>query len=166
MRKHKLNLAIVWAAGFCVAFSIGLYIFWSVYPSRPLIKQEPTPFKLVDGINVAPQGGAISYDYNYCKFTDLQAVVDKKFIDTKSGLIFQSTDTSTVLEKGCGHVHREISIPRTLPPSEYTLDITATYYVNPVQGDEVVHNHTEPFTVVRSAEGAYGDSTNGGITPQ
>jgi len=162
MTEHKKERAIkIYIYGLLTfaSFALLLVTFWTFYTPK-LIEQSPKPFPLV-GSHTAEQGGTITYEYNYCKFTDKQAVVTKQFVD---GLIFQSQDTATVLEQGCGHVHRDIAIPKTLPPGTYYLKITATYHINPIRDEKVV-NATEKFTVTRAAIGAYGDASNDYITP-
>jgi len=140
----KRTLAYMSISTLIISFGlIAMIIFWLTYTPK-LIYQSPKPFPMVDGIKVAKQGGVLSYEYSYCKYTDIQATVSKQFID---GLIFQSEDTSTTLYKGCGHVHRQIHIPETLPPGVYHLHIIANYKINPIREVKVI-NDTEEFTVI------------------
>jgi len=130
---------------------IGLLVYWNVNDPK-LIEQSPKPFPLLDEDKIVKQGGHISYEYDYCKYTDLQPTINKQFVD---GLIFQSEDIGTILDKGCGHVHREINIPETLPPGSYHVLIRAIYKPDlskdlRVGREIIVTNETEEFRVVKS----------------
>jgi hypothetical protein len=142
LKKEKLSIYFVYIVLTLASAALLLVAFWMFYPYKT-ITQEPKPFKLV-GSNVTTQGGVISYEYSYCKYTDKQATVSKQFVD---GLTFQSEDIATVLDKGCGHVHRQINIPETLPPGEYKMRIIAVYDMNPLRQIEIV-NETEEFKVL------------------
>lgn len=140
-RKEKIIKIYIYGILSLSTIALVVMVYWSFWPYKTIV-QSPKPFNLV-GNDYADQGGTISYEYDYCKFTDVKATVSKQFVD---GLIFQSEDVSTVLEEGCGHVHREIKIPKTLPAGKYKLKITATYKVNPIRSI-IIDNETEWFYV-------------------
>ena len=139
--KHLIYAIFGYGTLALMTGSLLLVAFWMFYPYKT-ITHSPQPYKLYSDTVV--QGGYVAYDYSYCKYSDVPETVSKQFVD---GLIYQSSDIPTLVPMGCGKVHKEINVPRTLPAGKYQLVTTAVFRVNPIR-DITVITKTEWFTVV------------------
>jgi hypothetical protein len=143
-----VRLAVFAYGTLASAFALlALLLFWRFYPYVVVTYRQDT-FRIVEASKSAPQGGALSYEYDYVKYMAAPVTVSKQFVD---GLIFQSDSPVTVRPVGSGHVHCQIPIPQTLPPGTYKLRITAVYQVNPIRTITITHD-TEFFTVTAHAK--------------
>jgi hypothetical protein len=141
-QKHII-LAVFAYLTLTLAFvSLAVVVFWLFWPYK-VIEYPKKPFAIVEASKTAPQGGVLSYEYDYTKFMDVSVAVDKQFVD---GVIFQCDSETTRKPVGTGHVHAEIPIPETLPPGTYKLRIIARYQVNPLRVVTET-NETATFTV-------------------
>lgn len=156
-RKHLLSIFAFGTLALMAATMIVIG-YWSLAPYKT-IDFNNLPYKTEKTLYT--QGEHTYYVVDYCKYTDVAPKLDKKFVD---GLIFEALETRAVLTMGCHRVAIPLQIPRTLPPGEYHLEIVLTYSVNPIR-DIVKTNESNKFIVTRNADGAYGDTSNGGITP-
>jgi len=90
-------------------------------------------------------GETLEYHLNYCKHTDVRPSVRRTLVD---GQVITLADIpSTSLPKGCGvTLISNVTIPLTLNPGEYYLDVIAEYQVSFFR-TERVHYRTEYFKV-------------------
>jgi hypothetical protein len=121
--------------------------YWQFYPYKTITK-EPLPMAIVKGYETVRQGDWVVYEYNYEKYTDVIPKVSRQFVD---GLIFESTDMSTHVNKGSGHVHVAVPIPMTLPPGRYRIRVNIEYQMNPIR---TISNADETcdFTVISATD--------------
>jgi hypothetical protein len=146
-KPHRFTRFVVYGALVSLFLTLLTFAFWQFYPYN-VIKQTPTPWKIVEIGKTARQGGALSYEYDYTKYIDVPVDVTKQFRD---GLIFEAVSPTTHKSVGSGHVHAEFQIPMTLPPGKYTLRITAIHHINPIR-DITIISDTETFTVLPSVD--------------
>lgn len=137
--KNKHIIAFVAMLGSSLVFL--LFMFWWVFPYKTLeIKQ---PYYVVN--KTVHQGEVLQYGIEYCKYTDVQSVVRRQFVD---GIIYATPEITANLKKGCGKAINTITIPHNLPVGDYYLDITIDYQMNPIRN--IIHNaKTEMFSVIK-----------------
>lgn len=115
--------------------------YWAVYPYKPLvIKNNPMPTyeKQVRA------GDFLSYDVDYCKNTELPALVTRAFVDD---VVFASPQIISDNEKSCRKHTVKIMIPN-IPPGKYFVRITYTYEVNPIRSVTVTA-YTQNFEIIK-----------------
>jgi len=87
----------------------------------------------VDQVETEP-GGVFLYGLDWCKYTHTTTEVLYTWVEE---LVFveplKDPATDEVDDPGCGLVQVPVTVPQTLPPGEYYLDVTFKYRVNPVQ---------------------------------
>lgn len=132
----------------CVASALlfGLLAFWQFYPYK-VVETYPKPYKIVYPVDkTVRQGGYITYQFKYNKYTDKTAQLNRQFVD---GLVFnvEGQQQPTIFGVGSGIARAQIHVPETLPPGRYKLRIIATYELNPIR-DFVNESETEFFTVM------------------
>jgi hypothetical protein len=129
--------------------------FWLLYPYKTI------EFKgdYVTGKTQYVQGEKTYYLVKYCKYTTARAEIVKDFVD---GLVFTVDSPQAILTLGCREQQVPMTIPDSLPPGKYQLRNTVTYFVNPIRNISVTH-YSNWFHVSRVPEGAYGDSSTGGV---
>jgi len=90
-------------------------------------------------------GETLEYHLDYCKYTDIRPSVRRTLVD---GQVITLADIpSTSLPRGCGvTLISNVTIPLTLNPGEYYLDVIAEYPVSFFR-IERVHYRTEYFKV-------------------
>lgn len=159
LKKHALSLFAFGTLGL-VFVTIIVIGFWVFVPYQTITFNNDPVYEL-NKLEIR-QGETVSYSIDYCKYTDAIPTVKKIFED---GIVFVSEDTRAILGIGCHKQSIPLYIPMTLPPGRYRLGIELTYKVNPIINDRQKH-YSNWFTVLRSDTGAYGDSTNDGVTPQ
>ena len=131
-------------------FAIGLGImtvltilFWLTYPYKPLVFNDSVfPIKN----KIVRQGGTLTYVSDYCKNTNLSAVITRTFTN---GLVFIVPAVTSYRPVGCQVINVVVSIPVELPPGKYFLQNLYSYQVNPLRTVVVAHN-TEEFEVVEA----------------
>jgi hypothetical protein len=132
-------------------------VYWLVFPYKTIEFKAPYQTEKTTYV----QGDHTYYTVNYCKFTTAKAGIVKEFVD---GLVFTVDSPQAILPVGCREMQVPMTIPDSLPPGRYQLRNTVTYFVNPIRSISITH-FSNWFTVRRSADGAYGDSTNNGNSP-
>lgn len=123
--------------------TLSVCIFWLFYPYKTVVK-SPSPMPIVKGYETVRQGEVLVYEYDYVKYTTVVPTVHRQFVD---GLIFDSTDITTHLEPGVGHVHVAVPIPYTLPPGKYHLRVFTDFRMNPLRVISAADN-TRDFIVL------------------
>jgi len=90
-------------------------------------------------------GETLKYHLDYCKYIDIRPTVTRTLVD---GQVITLADIpSTNLPKGCGvTLMSDVTIPLTLNPGEYYLDVTAEYNVSLFRTERVQYR-TEYFRV-------------------
>lgn len=123
--------------GFIIIF-VSLLIYWQYWP-----------YKTMDAkfILITPQvkaGERVEYEFEYCKFTDLSAVIVKQIINDT---VVHLTPITSNQAKGCGNMIASAKTPEYLPPGKYKLRITTIYKMNPVR-EISVSSETEEFEII------------------
>jgi len=139
LRTHYLPILGYLALAFMGGCLIIAYI-WLFCPYKTI--EFNSDFKMAK--TVYTQGEETFYTIDYCKYTDVNPVIKKKFID---GIIFTAENNSAQLAKGCRVQAVPILIPDTLPVGKYKLEVELVYKVNPVRNINIVH-YSNWFTVV------------------
>lgn len=102
-----------------------ILIFWATFPYKTVdLKaiEVKTP-------KVSP-GQTLMYELDYCRYTDTQAIVSRRFVD---GIIYSMPDIMGSNPKGCAKRTIGVQVPEGLVPGEYYLQVTNTYHVNPIR---------------------------------
>ena len=120
-----------------------LFLFWWIYPYKPLVVKQP--YQIVNEESSLKQGDVLKYQIDYCKYTNIQSIVRRQFVD---GIIYATPEITANLKKGCGLAINTITIPENLPPGTYYLTIEVTYKINPIR--EISYDlKTEKFVVTK-----------------
>jgi hypothetical protein len=140
-KKDKLiTLATFVSLGISFLFLI-LLIVWSVYPYRPLVVNNH-PYPVLT--RQVKQGGILIFEMDYCKYTDNEVTISRRFID---GLIYTVSNLTAYNPRGCRKVLITEDIPQNLPSGEYVMSFNYTYEVNPIRRVTVTA-HTQKFEVI------------------
>lgn len=129
-------------ASFILIFIIwAIFMFWWIYPYKTFILNRP--YRILTPL--VEQGGLFIYEIDYCKYTEVDANVNRKFVD---GLEYVMPEIKPNFEKGCYIKIQTIKIPENLPPNTYHLKIQVDYKMNPIR--TITHKIiTTNFTVVK-----------------
>lgn len=119
-------------------------LFWPVktlvitnFSASNEVKTQQDSYKL---------GQSIGYILNYCKYSTYPVTVTRTLID---GQQITLTDHGGYLALGCHSTLVETAtIPETINPGRYYLDVNVQYRINPFRTSDV-HYHTNYFTVSR-----------------
>ena len=146
-RKYPLT----WFAAIALVATVGMILtlmYWQFWP-QDIVETYPTPYKIVYPTNkIIKQGDVLVYELKYNKETDLVPIVYRQFVD---GLVFNVSDNTSVLtQAGRGTARVQITVPETLPPGKYHLNIKAVYQLNPLR-TYTDTNNTEEFTIIENS---------------
>jgi hypothetical protein len=131
-------LALVYVT-FASAFALmGLCAFWWFYPYQVISVDNA---KMT--APVVYQGQTTTYTDDYKKLLDIPSEATRAFVD---GIVYDAGSYETNLPVGSGHIIRPVTIPDTLPPGRYHLQITLRYKVNPLK-TVIYQFSTDEFTV-------------------
>jgi hypothetical protein len=115
--------------------------YWLIYPYNPLvINERPLPVLNKE----VKKGDSVYYTFDYCKNTDKEAHVNKKFSD---GIEFALPEFDLSNPSGCRIQTIATEIPLPLPEGDYIIVATYSYDMNPIRR-VVVKTHTQKFKVV------------------
>ena len=139
----KLFYCIAWAT---LAVATGLIIlvtYWLTYPYKT-IDFIDLPNKIE--VKTVKSGGYLVYNVEYCKYTDLNPLVSRSFVD---GILYVSPEQpATKKPIGCGTNHVQIYVPKALPLGKYVLKTSYKYQVNPLRTIDI-STETEQFEVIK-----------------
>lgn len=136
-------LILSWIIVLYIAFAL----FWPIKTLEIKNFSDSTPIEITTKI-VHP-GEALSYELQYCKYTDLNSTVRRTLID---GQVINLTDTAGQLPTGCHNVTVKTAVvPETINPGKYYLSVSVLYQINPFR-TEVIKYHTTYFTVVKGVQ--------------
>ena len=141
---NKLFLLISWITIISALILLGVYIFWMFYPYNPIVYNTPV-YKVLNENKIATVGGVLSYEVDYCKYTNKIPVVYKRYID---GIIYESPSGRGVVYKGCRIQRVDNLVPLTIIPGKYKMEVIVDYQMNPFR-HIIYNNYTEDFTIVK-----------------
>lgn len=118
-----------------------LILYWLLYPYKTIEFKQP--LAQVETKEVA-RGDYLVYILDYCKYTDVEAEINRSFVD---GLIYLTPDGIADQPKGCGTARIQIYIPKSMPVGEYKIKQTRHYQLNPIRNESVIY-YTEKFKVL------------------
>jgi hypothetical protein len=131
---------------FTLALAFGtilLAAYWLIRPYKPIVFNN-LPIKVDNKIVKA--GEMLTYDVDYCKYSNLLPDVSRYFVDQIVYLL--PAETALAKQEGCHIIKIQTPVPPTLPPSTYYLKLTYRYHVNPIKTFDV-SVETERFQVVK-----------------
>jgi hypothetical protein len=139
--SRLLQIAI-WVTLGTAGILLVLFVYWLVWPYKTT--DFNTPFKVLNSPIKA--GEVLQVQIGYCKFTTEIPTLTTHFID---GIAYDAP-TRPVLSKdiGCGTIVVLETVPKTIPPGEYTLQRVYHYHPNPIRSIDVVTT-TERFIVTK-----------------
>lgn len=120
-----------------------LFGFWYLYPYN-LIEFKSPVYTVLNENKTVKSGEILKYEVDYCKYTDLDPVVTKWYVD---GLVYQTPEGRGVIFPGCRKQIVNNLVPENLLPGEYYIKIFIDYEVNPIR-HIIYENRTEKFTVL------------------
>lgn len=91
-------------------------------------------------------GDVLKYDLDYCKYTDVLPVSRRKLVDGQQ-IGLTGTGKGAGLLRGCHVIERDVTIPETINPGRYYLDVEVDYQVNMFHTERVYY-YTQYFQVV------------------
>lgn len=125
MNQRLINWAIVSVMALAFGFVI-VVAYWQLAPYN--IVTGDAEFTIYNPGNVVEAGGYLEYGRNWCKTTDVDAVVSRAFVD---GIRFEAPVVQPHYPKGCSRTIVLVQIPYNLPPGAYKMQETAIYPVAP-----------------------------------
>lgn len=118
-----------------------ILMFWAFFPYKTSIQKQPYEVSP----KVVVQGELLTYEMDYCKYTDVIPTVERQFID---GIIYALPPGNAQLKSGCNTVMNTIQIPNALPPGHYYLQAIVSFKVNPIRTISNTYI-TEKFEVIK-----------------
>jgi hypothetical protein len=121
--KFKLaKIALFFSAGF-----LALCAYWLLYPYKVLeFKNNPAQV-LQENVEA---GQMVTYMSEFCRYTDLPAIVTRQFID---GVIYTTPSENTTDTIRCGTRTQLVRVPPTLMPDRYHIKVVVQIKVNPIR---------------------------------
>ena len=120
-----------------------LFGFWMLYPYKPIVYNDPV-YPILNENKTATVGGILSYEVDYCKYTDIYPEVFKRYVD---GIIYQTPPGRGIVYQGCRVQQVDNLVPTTLIPGKYKMEVIVDYQMNPIR-HIIFTNYTEDFTIV------------------
>jgi hypothetical protein len=126
-----------------VAFFIGLYFVWVLlWPVNPLD---------VYSIRVPAQqtaGETLTYSIDYCRNTDLPAVVTRSIIGADgTDYNYPYPPVGSITVQGCRSTNIVLPLNAYLPPGHYYLQVTADFDIHGSLRSVVIINRSNVFEV-------------------
>jgi hypothetical protein len=126
-------------------FLMCLIFYWWFYPYNPISYKDEV-YPILNENKIATMGGTLIYQVNYCKYTNIIPTITKRYVD---GIIYDTLPSKgIVVSNTCGSTTVYNSIPDTLLPGSYHMDLVVDYQMNPIR-HIIVHRQTEQFTIVK-----------------
>jgi hypothetical protein len=142
IKLKKRSLAILSYGTLALLFGVLCVIgFWLWYPYNPVTYYD-LPYHVEP--KIVKSGEELTYSFRYCKNTNLSPDIQRDYVD---GIIFRSSNSTSLARAGCGTFYLTETIPTTLPAGNYFLQITIQYHMNPLRTITYV-NRTEQFKVI------------------
>lgn len=137
--NHKTSHTIALIAFGMIVIIWLMFMFWAIYPYKTSTQVQP--YKVIN--KEVKRGELLTYEMEYCKYTDKIPTVERQFID---GIIYAIPQGNAQIKKGCGTIINSIKIPNGLPAGTYYIHSTVKWTMNPIRiiNQEFV---TEQFTV-------------------
>ena len=117
------------------ALALGLFVYWLAFDDNP--PAEVNHVQLYENIRDVPvefieavPGSDFVYGLDWCKYTTANVEIRYTWVDELISI--EPLQHPTFAEPGCRHVHIPVTVPNTLPPSKYILNVNFEYQVNPL----------------------------------
>lgn len=133
---------LVWFLILGIFLNVGYILYLALYPFKTVeIYNAPVPVLN----SPVPAGGVVSYEINYCRFTDKTAKVTRTLVGKSVTTLADFTATS---RKGCHDTKVANTIlPTYTEPGTYHLEVNACFNVNPIR-NECTNFSTKDFQVI------------------
>jgi len=140
MKKHAYYISFFLLG--MMAIVTAYFFYWTLYPFKVVeINNNPVPV----AEKVVRQGGPITYTVNFCRFTDVPAVSTRVYVD---GIEFYTPAIISQFPVGCYLKSFTATVPDSLPPGEYHLEIRNAYQINKLREVPITFE-TQKFTVIK-----------------
>jgi hypothetical protein len=151
--KHTEKFVVmgVLITGWAILLSFAYIAF---FPIKTMEIMTEEPVKVLNPEKVVLPGETLSYELDYCKYTEVRAIVHRTLID---GQVITLQDTQGGIPMGCAkRVISTAIIPTTINPGEYYLHVELEYKLNFFRVERVSYR-TEYFRVAAPVqpEGEY-----------
>ena len=140
-KKDKLiALAAFISLGISFAF-VFLVLCWLLFPYKTL-EINNVPYPVTPRVE---QGGVVIFEMDYCKYTDKEVVISRRFVD---GIIYTLPEMITAHnEMGCSVSYLTEEVPENLPAGNYYMKFYYTYEVNPIR-KITIQARTQEFEII------------------
>lgn len=118
--------------------------YWWFYPYKPIVYLTPQ-YKIMNENKTATVGGQLVYQVNYCKYVDVIPTITKRYVD---GILYDTPQSKGVVARGCHITNVYNTVPETLVPGTYKMDLVIDYQMNPIR-HIIYNNQTEEFTIIK-----------------
>jgi hypothetical protein len=127
MVHPRIKFLLAKSALIFIACFIGLIAFWLFYPYKVLVlKNNPAPV-LADSVEA---GQMVVYFSDFCRYTNLPAIVTRQFID---GVVYTTPSENVTDIARCDRRIVSVRVPPTLMPDKYHIKVIVQIKVNPIR---------------------------------
>ena len=128
-RAKKLNV-LSWVAMGLTVLLLGILLYWSVVPFRPILEIPNNKMYVVNPNNEVKAGENLLLHYKYCKRGDGVGLITRYLQDNQ---IITLPDLNSKQPGGCGEATIPVMIPTNTPTDTYTFHAQVTYKVSPIK---------------------------------
>ena len=132
MRK---SLLVAWTALAMTGLLLGIILYWSVLPLKPIIE--------IKNMTAETNNKSLVLSYDYCKNADNKGLVTRFF---KDEILYYMSNIYSNAPAGCNHANQIIDLPENLPPDVYSFNFEITYKVSPIK-EKTYRFETNKFEV-------------------
>lgn len=148
--NHKPMLPFYIALFF--QFVTSIFVLWFAYlyfiPVRVIVPNEQ-PYKVkTKQVRIGEQ---LVYVVDACKYKDVAATVARAFVEDSRQSIYPAISEVSRLKTGCGKTDVFMTVPPSVLPGKYYLQLDITYQVNFLR-EENYHFETETFEILPMKE--------------
>lgn len=126
-RHRKFNLLAWLAMGLTVAM-LGLLIYWSIVPFKPILEIPNNKLNVV--VPEVKAGEDLLLNYSVCKNGDYTGVVTRYIEDNQ---VIALPDIVSKFPAGCHNYTLPVTIPINAPTDTYIFHAQITYKVSPIK---------------------------------
>ena len=96
---------------------------------------------------VVKQGGALIYDFNYCRYDIFGATIYRTVYGDSNDIIYPLPAVNTITYLGCRNVKVYLMIPTSIPPGTYHVEMLANVQVNILKINSI-QTRTTDFKII------------------
>lgn len=142
MKRNHKRYRFAWL-GLCLTlFFLGLGLWWSIQPLRPVLEIPDNKLNVVN--KEVKAGDDLILNYHVCKRGNLTGLVTRYIEDNQ---VIALPDLYSRFPEGCATYNIPVTIPINTPTDMYTFHAQVTYKVSPIK--TVTYDfHSDKFKVI------------------